>query len=80
MIEKSLIIITFMYAVSFSMLAGQYVLGDVFGVTITNFEGAEIKSNLLDVISTGTLNSVTGKTVCCGRYEQCVTRADLIIT
>ena len=60
MIEKSLIIITFMYAISFSMIAGQYVLGDVFGITVTNFEGVEIKSNLLDVINEGNLNSVTG--------------------
>lgn len=60
MIEKSLIIIIFMYSVSFSMISGQYILGDVFGITIVNFEGVEIRSNLLDVINEGNLNSVTG--------------------
>ena len=60
MIEKALIIIVFMYATSFSMIAGQYMLGDVFGVTMVNFEGIEVRSNLLDVIDEGNLNSVTG--------------------
>ena len=60
MIEKALIIVVFMYATSFSMIAGQYMLGDVFGVTMVNFEGIEVRSNILDVINEGNLNSVTG--------------------
>ncbi len=49
-----------MYAASFSLLGTQYILGDVFGITMTNFEGSEIRSNVLDVIDTGSLNTVTG--------------------
>ena len=60
MIEKALIIIVFMYCTSFSMLAGQYMIGDVYGITITNFEGVEMRSNILDVINSGNLNTVTG--------------------
>lgn len=60
MIEKSLIVIIFMYSVSFSMIGGQYILGDVFGINMVNFEGVEIRSSLLDVIDTGNINSVTG--------------------
>ena len=60
MIEKPLIIIIFMYAASFGLLGAQYVLADVFGITLVNFEGVEIQSNLLDVIDTDSLNTVTG--------------------
>ena len=60
MIEKALIIIVFMYCTSFSMLAGQFMIGDVYGIPIVNFEGVEMRSNILDVINTGNLNTVTG--------------------
>lgn len=60
MIEKSLIIIIFMYAASFGMLGSQYILGDVFNITMTNFEGEPIQSDLLTAINEDTLNTVTG--------------------
>lgn len=48
-----------MYSVSFSVLAGQFIIGDVFGVTLRNYNGDEIRSTLLEVIKTDTINSVT---------------------
>lgn len=40
-------------------LTMQYVLGDVFGITITNWEGTPIKSELLEFIEQDTFNQVT---------------------
>lgn len=60
MIEKPLMIIIFMYAVSFSMLSVQYVIADIFGITLVNFEGQPIQSSLLQIIDTGNINIVTG--------------------
>ena len=60
MIEKPLIIIIFMYSVSFSLLGGQFVM-DSFGITMTNLEGTPIQSSLLGIIDTDNLNSVTNQ-------------------
>ncbi len=57
MIEKSLMIIIFMYAVSISVIGGQYVMGDVFGVTLTNFEGVPIESSILGFINEDEINT-----------------------
>lgn len=51
--------VMFMYAVSFAMLAGQYMVGDVWGITIRNYQGDEMKSNLLTFIDQNQLNAVT---------------------
>ena len=59
MIEKALMILIFMYAVSFSLLAGQYFIGDVLGITLRNWQGTEIRSAILDFIHQDTLNDVT---------------------
>lgn len=58
MIEKALIIIVFMYALSFSLLGGQFVMS-TFGITMVNYEGTPIQSNLLAIVDTDNLNSVT---------------------
>ena len=60
MIEKALYVIIFMYAISFSLLGMQYSLGDVFGLTLTNFEGQPIKSDLLTVVNTVNINTALG--------------------
>lgn len=60
MIEKSLYVIIFMYAASFSILGIQYVLGDAFNFSLKNAEGVEIKSSILAFINQDTLNQVTG--------------------
>ena len=59
MIEKALIIVIFMYATSFSLLAGQYVVGDVFGLAITDVNGNELKTPLLALIDVDSLNTIT---------------------
>ena len=59
MIEKALMTLIFMYAVSFSLLAGQYFIGDVLGITLTNWQGVQIKSAILEFINQDTVNDVT---------------------
>lgn len=61
MIEKPLMILLFMYSVNFSLLAGQYVVGDVYDVTLRSTDGTEIRSSILEYLNTGTLNTVTGE-------------------
>jgi hypothetical protein len=56
--DKAVITIIFMYALSFSLLGGQYIL-EPFGITMTNAEGVEIRSSLLSIIDTDNLNTVT---------------------
>ena len=59
MIEKSLVIIIFMYAASFSMLTIQYVFGDTFGITLVSFNGTPIKSTILtNVIDMNAVNTL----------------------
>jgi len=59
MIDKSIIIVIAMYALSFSALTVQFVLADVFGATLTNFEGVPIKNDLLNVTNINTLNQAS---------------------
>lgn len=63
MIEKALIILIFMYSVSFAVLAGQFIIADVFGKTLTNYNGDEIKSNLVSIIDIDTINSISNSIV-----------------
>ena len=58
MIEKALIVIIFMYSMSFSMIGTQYILGDQFGITMTSMSGVPIKSNLLGITDIDTLNII----------------------
>ena len=51
-----------MYAVSFGILGAQF-FADVFGITITNFEGTPIKSNILAMIDVDALNTRTANVV-----------------
>ena len=52
--DKSLMIILFMYSVGFMVFASQYIVGDVFGLQITSFDGkTPIKSTLLNYLQTG---------------------------
>ena len=69
MIDKTLVIIIFMYAISFSILGIQYELGDIYGVTLVTIvdlrdssgnivtpAGTAIESSLLGFINQGELN------------------------
>lgn len=59
MIEKSLIVIIFMYSFSFSALGVQYMYADVLGTDIKNFEGVVIKSEILNYIDMPAVNTAT---------------------
>lgn len=58
MIEKALIIVIFMYATSFSLLGGQYIMS-VYDIQLINVDGTPYESALLDIINTDEINSVT---------------------
>ena len=58
MIEKALIVIIFMYATSFSLLGVQYVM-DTYNISMVNYAGVPISSNVLDIIDSDTLNDTT---------------------
>jgi len=59
MLDSALKIMIFMWAVSFSVLGGQYVVGDVIGIELTNFNGDPVKSNLLTIIDVNQINTQT---------------------
>lgn len=47
MLNKSIMIIIFMYTVSISYLTIEYSIIDVFHITVTNFEGDELSGGLV---------------------------------
>lgn len=47
-----------MYAVSFSLLGGEYVMS-VFGITMVNMDGDPINSELLQIIDSDEINRTT---------------------
>src|ERR1700746_2862085 len=62
MIEKSLIAGMFVYCMCFCLIGAQYILGDVFHITMTNFQGQPLKNNLIKDVNTSTLNKA-GSTI-----------------
>jgi len=62
LIEKSLIVIIFMYAASFSLLGVQYTLGDSFGITMVGADGTTVRSQVIDYIQIGNINAVQNLT------------------
>lgn len=58
MYEKALIALIFMYSVSFGILVAQYIAGDLMGITLVNYRGEEIQSTILEIVNTGTLNTI----------------------
>jgi hypothetical protein len=59
MIEKSLVIIIFMYASSFAALGMQYTLADSFGINLQGANGDDISSEVVDLIRIGEINTRT---------------------
>lgn len=67
--ESALKIMLFMWAISFSLLGGQYIVGDVYGITLVNSwtdfnddgtpDNVPIKSHLLTIIDEDTINETT---------------------
>lgn len=47
MIDKSIMIIIFMYAASVSFLSVEFILIDVFHITVTNYNGDELTGTLV---------------------------------
>ena len=60
LMEKSLILIMFMYIAGAALIGAQYIWADVFHVTMTNFQGVPLKDNLLHDINMGSINGVGG--------------------
>lgn len=59
MIEKALFIAISMYALSFSLLIGQYVFADVLGMSMYSpVTGIRLQPAVLQFINTGTLNTI----------------------
>lgn len=63
MLDKSIMVIIFMYSVSFSVLAGQYVLADSFGLVLRAPDGTALESPVLDLIRQEEINQVTANIV-----------------
>lgn len=63
MYEKALVIMIFMYSTSFMFLGAQYMIGDAFGITITNIDGEAIASNILTIVDIDNFNTQTGTVV-----------------
>lgn len=64
MIEKALFIIISMYALSFSLLIGQYIWSDVVGLTMYSpITGLPFQSSVLQFINTGNINTISESVV-----------------
>lgn len=59
MIEKALIVIIFMYSVSFSLVGVQFLFGDILGREITTFQGVAIANSTLQITNQTSLNTIT---------------------
>ena len=56
--DKAIFVIITMYSLSFSMLGAQYIIGDVLGIQLTDFQNQPVKSELLNTINQGSFNSI----------------------
>jgi len=54
--QKALIIWIFMFFFGMSGLVVQFIAADVFGITIKNFEGVPLQSNILSIIDLDDIN------------------------
>ena len=57
--DKAVIIMMFMYLASFMLVGTQFILGDVFSHTMTNFEGETMRNSVLDIMDMDTFNDKT---------------------
>lgn len=60
MMEKSLMAIMFVYAISFGFLGMQFIVFDVFHSQMTNFQGTPLKNNIIQDVGVATINNVSG--------------------
>jgi len=59
--DKALLIIMFMYAIGFGVLTAQYVYGDVYGITLKDFQGQPIKDIFIQVTNIQTIENEQGQ-------------------
>jgi len=59
MIPKVVFIMIFFYMFSFLLVGVQFMLGDVFGHTMTNWEGETMRNSVLDIMDMDAFNSQT---------------------
>ena len=68
MMEKSLMIIIFMYCASFSVIGVEYVIADVLHMDLVNYAGIPIKDNVFNFLDEAALNNQT-QMIVNGTYE-----------
>lgn len=56
--DKALLVIMFMYAVSFGVLTAQFVYADVYGITLKDFQGKPIKDLFIKISNIQTISKV----------------------
>jgi len=62
------------------VLAGQFVIADVFGLTLTNFKGEEIESQLVTSFNQQTLNSITSGWLNFTRFDSIIDVATAFVS
>ena len=62
------------------VLAGQFVIADVFGLTLTNYKGDEIESQLVDSFNVETLNTITESWINFTRFNSIIDVATSFVT
>lgn len=55
--DKALIVIMFMYSVSFGIAVAQYVYADAYGITLTDFQGNPIRDVVQQIINIQQFNN-----------------------
>ena len=58
MLEKGLIIIVFMYCMSFSFIGVQYMMADAVGITLKSVSGTPIQSEIVTRANIGSLDQL----------------------
>ena len=79
MLESALKIMMFMWAVSFSVLGGQYIIGDAFGIELVNFNGEPIKSHIVALINEDEFNERSSN-IATGNFQANTTTYDRVET
>ena len=55
--DKALIVIMFMYSISFGILTAQYVYADAYGITLVDFQGHPIRDIFVQIANMNQFNA-----------------------
>ncbi len=77
--DIALVIMIVMYISSFALLGVQWEMADTYGITITNFDGVELKSAIHDYVKQEEVNQYT-ENITTGNYTANTTFYDNIET